>query len=468
MNCSKLLTALCCLSIVASTVHAQEEEEYFEEETKLIELSTLWDFRYIHTDTTTGWLDAGLGKTRYGGRDGESRDLFRVPQASFVLDLHPASSFTTHVQVNLDLEPEHPEGRYGWDRIRLIEAFARWAPSLNEAGTAELRVKGGFFFPHVSLEHFGTAWSTFYSITPSATNAWIGEEVRATGVETAFAHVGLSNEWSLGGAVFWNNDPTGSLLAWRGFAAHDRQTGLRDRVPLPPIPSIGPKEAVEPPGPPVEYPEYPWDPQYPEGPGEPEQGPDGSFPDQAPWVEPFVEIDGRAGYYVNGSWQNYQWFEVNGIFYDNRGNPEELNDGQYAWRTRFGNIGAVVFLPLDMEVVGQFMTGDTLMGFPEPQSRVTADFRSWFVLWSVPVGRHQFSVRYEDIRVWDRDEFNAPDGSDESGDIWTVAYWLSLFGEHRLGAELMRVDSKRAARITLGDPVRAEELIFQLNLRVEF
>jgi hypothetical protein len=32
----------------------------------------------------------------------------------------------------------------------------------------------------------------------------------------------------------------------------------------------------------------------------------------------------------------------------------------------------------------------------------------------------------------------------------------------------MRVNSERAARRTIGDPVRAEELIFQLNLRVEF
>jgi hypothetical protein len=32
----------------------------------------------------------------------------------------------------------------------------------------------------------------------------------------------------------------------------------------------------------------------------------------------------------------------------------------------------------------------------------------------------------------------------------------------------MRVDSDRPARLAIGEPVRAEELTFQLNLRIEF
>ena len=214
-------------------------------------------------------------------------------------------------------------------------------------------------------------------------------------------------------------------------------------------------------------PEYPGM-MPPEGPDVP-QGPDGSFPNQAPWVEPFVEIDDRVGYYVNASWQNYQWFEVNGIFYDNRGDGSIRNtEGQYAWDTKFGNLGAVVFLPREIEVLGQFMTGNTFMGFPAPQNRVTADFRSWFLLGSIPFGRHQVSVRYEDIRVRDEDEFTLPDPADEDGDIWTFAYWYDIFGESRLGAEIMRVNSDRLARASIGEPIRAEELIFQLNLRIQF
>ena len=208
MTLAKLFAIGLCLLLSPLSAFAQDdEEEFFEEEAKLIDFSTVLDFRYIYTDTTTGWLDGGLGKTRYGGEDGESRNLFRVPTASFVVDLNPASSFTAHVQLNIDAEPEFPGGRFGWDRLRLIEAFAAWTPTLNESGSAEIRVKGGFFFPHVSLEHIGEAWSTVYSITPSTANAWIGEELRTTGVETSFAHLGLENEVSIGGAAFLGQRP---------------------------------------------------------------------------------------------------------------------------------------------------------------------------------------------------------------------------------------------------------------------
>ena len=173
-------------------------------------------------------------------------------------------------------------------------------------------MKGGLFFPPISLENVGEAWSTFYTVTPSAINAWVGEEVRSTGLELTLARVSAENELSVKGAVFWNNDPAGSLLAYRGFALHDRQTGYRDRLPLPDIPSIEPA---------------------------------GTFEQQAPWVEPLFEIDGRHGYYGALAWESYRFFQLNALYFDNRGIPDRFDGRQYAWKTRFANVGAVVFLP---------------------------------------------------------------------------------------------------------------------------
>jgi len=45
----------------------------------------LLDARGIETGTTESWLDGGLGKTRYGGIDGQSATLFRLSGASLVL-----------------------------------------------------------------------------------------------------------------------------------------------------------------------------------------------------------------------------------------------------------------------------------------------------------------------------------------------------------------------------------------------
>ena len=412
----------------------EQDEEYFEEEEKAIELAMVWDFRFINADAPESWLDAALGKGRYGGDGTDRHSLFRIPQASFVFDTRPTEALTTHVQVNLDVEPEHPEGRYGWDRIRLIEAFVDWRPRLSE--TLEFRSKGGFFFPPISLENIGVAWSTFYTITPSAINAWVGEEVRATGAELGMARVGLENEVSATGAIFWNNDPTGSLLAYRGFAIHDRQMGLRDRVPLPPTPSIQPG---------------------------------GAFEQQAPFVEPVFEIDDRPGYYGALSWENYQFFELNGIYFDNRGDPSAFDGEQYAWQTRFANIGMVAFLPREMEVLGQFFDGNTDMGPRGPEDpRVTADFRSWYLMFTAPFGRHRLSTRYERFRVRDRDTVEAPDPSDEDGDAWTFAYLVRLFGAHRVALELTRIASDRPARASMGLPPDTSELMFQLSLRLQF
>ena len=122
---------LAMVVVAATALHPQvteqeESEQYFEESGRAIELKTVWDFRYVRTDATASWLERALGKARYGGEGSERRSLFRVPQASFVVDTRLANSLTTHLHVNLDLEREIPEGRYGWDRIRLIEVFADW------------------------------------------------------------------------------------------------------------------------------------------------------------------------------------------------------------------------------------------------------------------------------------------------------------------------------------------------------
>ena len=38
-------------------------------------------------------------------------------------------------------------------------------------------------------------------------------------------------------AAFYGNDPAGTLLFWRGWSLHDRQTRLGDRLPMPPMPT---------------------------------------------------------------------------------------------------------------------------------------------------------------------------------------------------------------------------------------
>ena len=87
---------------------------------------------------------------------------------------------------------------------------------------------------------------------------------------------------------------------------------------------------------------------------------------------------------------------------------------------------------------------------------------------SVPFGRQRLSVRYDDFETWDTDDFQYPDPSDEDGSAWTFAYLVRLADQHRFAFELMRIESDRHARLTIGEPEEASEFLIQLSLRLTF
>ncbi len=155
----------------------------------------LIDLRYARTDTERSWFDGGQGKLRYGaGIDGRG-DLLRLAQMSLLLDAELTPALAAHVQLNVDAEPDEAGLR---SRADLIEAFLAYRPDLSER--VRLRIRGGAFYPPVSFEHSGPAWTSSYTITGSAANSWIGEEVRTIGVESALVLKWERDEVRLTGA----------------------------------------------------------------------------------------------------------------------------------------------------------------------------------------------------------------------------------------------------------------------------
>jgi hypothetical protein len=279
------------------------------------------------------------------------------------------------------------------------------------------------------MENSGLGWTTPYTITTSAINTWIGEEVRPTGLESSLVLSRNSHEFSATGSIFGNNDPTGSLLAWRGWTLHDRQTGFRDRIPLAPIPSI-------------------------------EEG--GLFAQQPPFVHPFSEVDGRLGYYAAGAWTN-RWFELRAMHYNNRAKQTVFDGEQYAWNTRFNHAGIHFTLPAQVEVIGQWMEGRTLMG---PGNAVNAEFYSEFLLASWSYAAARISLRYDRFRVNDENAQVRPDDNTERGHAWTAAFIYHTGEKHRLAFELLRIQSRRPVRQDLFLPVDATETLFQTSFRL--
>ena len=113
-----------------------------------------------------------------------------------------------------------------------LEMYLRYAPA--SSGDVSWSVKAGAFFPTISLENDDLGWTSPYTLTPSAINSWIGEELRTIGSEgTLRWNTGSIGTLSLIGALYCCNDDAGVLMADRGWAMDDNPTGLFERVRIP-------------------------------------------------------------------------------------------------------------------------------------------------------------------------------------------------------------------------------------------
>jgi hypothetical protein len=385
------------------------------------------DFRAGHVDAAPAWLQGGLGKLRYG--EGGDAGFVRLPQASLLLKVEMGDSLDVRGHVNVDAEPGAEERQ---SRVAPVEAYLAYHPALSPAFT--VRARAGLLYPLISLEHPGPAWTTAYSITPSAANTWVGEDLRATGAEVSLVLTRGRHEVTATGGAFGWNDPAGTLLAWRGWALHDRQTGAGDHLPLAPLPCLRP---------------------------------DGLFPKQAPFTAPTREVDDRAGYYAGAAWSWSGRALLRGLYYDNRSDVTAVREGQYAWATRFASAGLQAWLPGSLELLAQYLSVRSDMGrLPDGSGAVSVAPRTACVLLTGSWGRHRLTVRRDWFSVADRGPIVAEDDNAEDGSAWTAAYLLRTGNRHRVAVEAVRLDSTRPARATLSAPVRAREVLLQVSFRV--
>jgi len=391
--------------------------------------SGLLDLRMASTDDTVSWTDKGLGKTRYGAdSNSSSRTLGRL--ASAALAVSTRFSWNYKGRLVLKYDPEQK------DTLDVLEGFISYVPITTSSYRFKSRI--GAFFPPISLENKGVAWTSPYSITPSAINSWVGEELKTLGAEATLLKSTDENRYSLTAAVYKANDPAGGILSYRGWALHDRAIALNDRLPLS---AITPFQAGK------------------------------AFAAQAPWVEPVGEIDGDWGYYIAGLWDYLDVAEFRAMYYDNRADPNAFDGEQYAWHTRFTSLGVKFELEDDVDILAQHMSGNTLMGVGGPSNIFNAidnDFSSFYLLVSKRYQAHRFTLRYDNFTVEDIDNgvLVPYDLNEEDGDAWTLAYTLRMKRKHLLMLEAMHVASNRPARAQIGAPVNIKELQLQLSYRV--
>jgi len=383
-------------------------------------LHGLLDLRYQYSAARPGEAENGLGKFRVGGHG----NRFRANEAALTLQSSLGWDWSGILTVKYANKQYNP--------LDLSEAFLSYRPVSTSAWQFNARL--GMFFPPISLENTGTAWSSPYTLSSSAINSWVGEELKTFGGELRVNYQSkIGHRLGLFAAGLANNDTTGLQLAWRGWSLSDYESTLNDRLRLPN--NIGIQA---------------------------------NFPKQAALSRPFVEVDGKPGYYAGFSAERSNLYSVRALYYDNRANPAAISNGQYGWHTRFYSIGLKAELPWSMTLISQGLSGRTTMG-ARLDTLFPVDVRFWAtsVLLSKSLNKHRISLRYDRFGTneWD---FLPQDNNREQGYAWTANYNLTLAQRHQLNFEVSQINSDRPARLNIGQSPHQEETLWQIAYRLFF
>ncbi|HSD17814.1 MAG TPA: hypothetical protein VLC71_11225 [Thermomonas sp.] len=373
------------------------------------------DLRLAAPSSQQDWSDGGLGKTRFGG---DSQGAVSGA-AAFAWQATPELLASATLQLQSD--QRRP--------LDLLEAGLRWRPVSTTAWRWSL--KAGAFFPPVSLENDAVGWTSPWTLTPSAINSWVGEELRSTGLEVRIEHRGEAATWSGVASVFGRNDPAGELLASRGWALNDLTSGMFARLRQPDV-YAGPAHAPVP-----------------------------------VLFEPFLEIDHRVGWYAGVARDGVDGSRLTLLHYDNRGDPEAWTnvDGRrlYAWHTRFWSAGGKLALG-DVDVLAQAMDGATAFE-PAPGLYLDSKFSAGYLLAAWNTGSAwQPVLRLDWFRIRQLPDW-LDDPLSEHGNAQVFALNWRPDERWRITGELLRVDSARNQRLLEGASPRQVDVQMQLSLR---
>lgn len=352
------------------------------------------DVRAVIAPDPQSWLNGGLGKFRYGGKQKFGAE--GVAQADLTLGdgLNAVGVFRAE-----------PETR---SVVDALEMYLRYAPQ--STGALSWSVKTGAFFPALSLENDDIGWTSPYTLTPSTIDSWVGEELRTIGSEGNVRwNTGILGTLSLTGALYCCNSEAGVLMAYRGWAMDDNPTGLFERVRVPdqtrqlfhaPLPGN---------------------------------------------VGLFNQIDGNPGWYAGAGWQIPGIIQLSMMRYDNRADPDAVSSRDQAWGTKFWDFGARTQVG-PVTLIAQQLSGYTELDFGNGEDGIK--FESGYLLASTDIGDWRFSAREDLFQTRRVDSSNL--NFNEDGDAITAAVSWNGFDGVRLTTEVIRIHSRRGEYLPAG------------------
>ena len=298
------------------------------------------------------------------------------------------------------------------DGLGVTEAVIDWRPIPHSRNQHQLRF--GAFYPSFSLENGDRGWQSPFTYSYSAINTWLGEEIRPIGAEWSlrrrFEGFRSNHELRAFAAGFYGNDPAGTLLFWRGWSLHDRQSRLGDELD-------DSAAAVH---------------------------------DEPAAAVAVRETDHRPGGYAGLEWRYAQRALVQVARYDNRADPYSFSDGQWGWGTDFNHLAVQVSLPAELGLIVQWMDGATEWltaalpnGTRMPMSEYVHDeFESQFVMLTRRLGAKQrLALRYDTFSI--ERPAAVPVLYSDHGHAWTLSYRIEPTQRFSGGIEWLRIDSSR-------------------------
>ena len=425
MGCASALAFVAACSLAGK---ACAQVDLFEPDT----FQAWTDVRLVSADGEKGWLDGGFGKLRFG-----DVTKFDLAQAAVQWKPRLTDTLSTYIVMQEVPDAEHP---FGFE-----EAYLKWRPlpTVTPVGVYHFTFRAGQMFPPISMENDGVGWTPSRTLTPSAIDSWVGEELLVEGAEASVAT--QAGDHGLGATlgVFSKDDTAGTMLAWRGWSLQDIAS---DQNTLWPLPS-GPQGYVA------------------------------LFGDHQSYdSRPYVEINHRLGYYTRLDWRPPAAVAFNLELYENQGNPSLVRNGQWSWATHFWNLGTQYRLSDRDVLLSQILTGGTKTGwaFGNGYRAVDVEFSSAYLLLSHDLasggqggsnGKLTARVDYFDVKDL---SLQAIDNNTDRGYALTVAWLRPLTAHLDFALEGVQVWSDHPARVTqMLDPQQAQtqlQMAFKLHL----
>jgi len=374
-----------CVLLTCCVLPFPAVAQYAVDQQSSVWIRALLDVRAVGGGPAPSWTDRGPGKLRYGGSStqGGFQSSTRLTLSQAAVQIGASLPWEIRGQVQLNMEPDIADGYHPW----LVEAFLRreWADKGSGWG-----LQGGVMHPPFSLENVGPAWLPEYSISSSALNSWLWEDISLAGVEGEWWHTTRSGIklGALAGAGY-GADQTARLLALRGWVLGDTIGGINGNLALP---NRGERTDIF------------------------------NERDQRPAVYGWLTA-GDEGEIVS---LKLGWM-------DNRG--DESAPG--VWHTHFTTVGLVLHPIPHIDLIAQYLDGVARVASPPNDS----SFCAYYTLASYHYKQHRVSLRYDQFRVHDLD--GGPSSTNEHGDAVTAAYRVQFGLRHRVAFEHIWMYSHR-------------------------